>query len=64
MDEKKHLKLLLWPGNSVDINPTESLWDVLKDEILEVPITNKTQLLERLICIWFPQKKSRVYGFR
>jgi len=37
------VKLLPWPDNSPDMNPIESLWDVLKDEIHEVPITNKIQ---------------------
>ena len=31
--KKNHLKLLQRPGNSPDMNPIESLEDILKDEI-------------------------------
>ena len=57
---KNHLKLPLWPGNSPDMNPIKSSWDVLKDEIHKVPIANKTQLIERLIRVWFLSKKIKV----
>ena len=46
------------------MNPIESLWDVSKDEIHEVPITNKTQLIERLIRVWFHSEKIRPHAFR
>ena len=52
-----YIKLLLWPGNSPGMNPTESLWDILKDEIHQVPITNTILLMERLIHAWFHFKK-------
>ena len=54
-----HLKILPWPGNSPDMNPIESLWDVLKDETHEIPITDKTQLTEHLIRVWFHFKKIK-----
>lgn len=47
------VELLPWAGNSPDMNPIESLWCLLKNEIHEVPITTKTKLIERLIKVWF-----------
>ena len=57
--KKNHSTLLPWPGNSPDMNPIKSLWDILKDEIREVPITNKTQLIEHLIRVWFHSEKIK-----
>ena len=51
--QQNHIQVLKWPGNSPDMNPIENLWELLKDEIHEVPITNKVDLIERLIKVWF-----------
>jgi len=53
------IKVLKWPGNSPDMNPIESMWNQLKDEIHNVPITTKVQLIERLIQVWFHLPKIR-----
>lgn len=53
------VRVLPWAGNSPDMNPIENLWDVLKNEIHEVPITNKTKLIERLIRVWFHSAKIK-----
>ena len=61
--KKNHLKVLPWPGNSRNMNPIESLWDVLKDEIHEFSATKKTQVIERLIRTWFHSEKIKaLYG--
>ena len=57
--KKNHLKLLPWPGNSSDIDPIKSLWNILKDEIHKVSVTNKTQIIERLIRVWFHSEKIK-----
>ena len=48
-----YIKLLPWPSNLPDMNPIESLWDILKHEILEVSVSNKILFVERLIHVWF-----------
>ena len=53
------IKVLKWPRNSPDMNPIESMWNQLKDEIHNVPITTKVQLIERLIQVWFHSPKIR-----
>ena len=54
------IKVLIWPGNSPDMNHIENLWDILKHEIYSEP-TNKTlttnrELVERQIKVWFCRK--------
>lgn len=51
------VQLLPWAGNSPDMNPIESLWDILKDEIHKEPITTKQTLIQRLIQVWFHSEK-------
>lgn len=57
--EQNGVELLSWPGNSPDMNPIESLWCTLKNEIHEVPITTKERLIERLIHVWFHSDKIK-----
>lgn len=59
--QENDVTVLPWPGNSPDMNPIESLWARLKDEIHQVPITNKTQLIERLILVWFHSPNIREF---
>ena len=42
------------------MNPIKSLWDVLKDKIHKVSVTNKTQLTKRLIRVWFHSERIKV----
>lgn len=53
------IKVLPWAGNSPDMNPIEDLWNVLKNEIHQVPITTKTELIERLLHVWFHSPKIK-----
>ncbi|GFX74208.1 putative transposase like protein [Trichonephila clavipes] len=48
---EQNIPLLDWPGNSPDMNPIENVWELMKREVAEDVITNKTQLLERIIHI-------------
>lgn len=58
--KKQKIKVLDWPGNSPDLNPIENLWELLKREISKVLVTNKRQLIEKLIVEWHrnPQIKE------
>ena len=49
----QNIKILDWPGNSPDMNPIENVWELLKREMSKNPITTKTELIERLIHVWY-----------
>lgn len=47
-----NVSLLLWPGNSPDLNPIENVWEMLKREVAKDQVTNKVKLIERIIFHW------------
>ncbi|GFX40580.1 transposable element Tcb2 transposase [Trichonephila clavipes] len=49
---EQNIPLLGWPGNSPDMNPIESIWELMKREVGKDVITNKMLLLERIIHVW------------
>jgi len=55
------IKVLIWPGNSPDMNHIENFWDILKHEIYSEstnkPLTTKRELVERQIKVWFCCKR-------
>lgn len=57
--QEHRVRLLPWAGNSPDMNPIESLWCILKDEIHETSITTKQQLIQRLIRVWFHSNRIK-----
>ncbi|GFW11326.1 putative transposase like protein [Trichonephila clavipes] len=59
---EQNIPLLDWPGNSPDMNPIENIWELMKREVAKDVITNKTQLLERIIhvCNHHPQMQETV----
>ncbi|GFX94525.1 transposable element Tcb2 transposase [Trichonephila clavipes] len=48
---EQNIPLLDWSGNSPDMNPIENIWELMKREVAKDVITNKTQLLERIIHV-------------
>ncbi|GFT05598.1 putative transposase like protein [Trichonephila clavipes] len=59
---EQNIPLLDWPGNSPDMNPIGNIWELMKREVDKNVITNKTQLLERIIQVWnhHPQMQETV----
>ncbi|GFY27590.1 putative transposase like protein [Trichonephila clavipes] len=59
---EQNILLLNWPGNSPHMNPIENIWELMKREVAKDVITNKTQLLERVIHVWShpPQMQETV----
>ncbi|GFV38956.1 putative transposase like protein [Trichonephila clavipes] len=59
---EQNISLLDWPDNSPDMNPIENIWELMKREVAKDMITNKTQLLERIIhvCNHHPQIQQTV----
>ncbi|GFV51736.1 uncharacterized protein TNCV_1320921 [Trichonephila clavipes] len=59
---EQNIPLLDWPGNSPDMNLIENVWELMKREVTKDVITNKTQLLKRIIHVWnhHPQMQETV----
>ncbi|GFV06025.1 putative transposase like protein [Trichonephila clavipes] len=59
---EQNIPLLDWLGNSPDMNPIDNIWELMKREVSKDVITNKTQLLERIIhvCNYHPQMQETV----
>ncbi|GFX37755.1 transposable element Tcb2 transposase [Trichonephila clavipes] len=59
---EQNIPLLDWPGNSPDMNTIENIWELMKREVAKDVITNKTQLLGRIIhvCNHHPQMQETV----
>ncbi|GFX16626.1 uncharacterized protein TNCV_23971 [Trichonephila clavipes] len=51
-----------WPGNSLDMNPIENVWELMEREVAKDVITNEMLLLERIIYVWnhHPQMQETV----
>lgn len=45
----KKIRILDWPGNLPDMNPIESSWKLTKTEISQQVISNKRQLIVKLM---------------
>lgn len=43
-----NILLLDWHGKSLEMNPIENLWQLMKTEVTIDVINNKTQLLEKM----------------
>ena len=41
---EKEYKALDWPDNSLDLNPIENLWTILKDKVADEQLTNAKDL--------------------
>ncbi|CAG4951888.1 unnamed protein product [Parnassius apollo] len=59
---EKNIPLLDWPGNSPDMNPIEKCVGADEKRSGKDVITNKTQLLEKIIYVWnhHPQMQETV----
>ncbi|GFW17259.1 putative transposase like protein [Trichonephila clavipes] len=59
---EQNIPLLDWLGNRPDMNPIENVWELMKREVAKDVITNKMQLLNRVIHVWnhHPQMQEAV----
>lgn len=59
----KNIALLKWPGNSPDMNPIENVWELLKRKMNTEMITNRDDLIEKLIALWFHDEDLQQMSF-
>jgi len=52
--ENNNIKVLDWPSQSPDLNPTEHLWKEVKNRLQNLPskISSKKDLWEKLQDVW------------
>ncbi|GFV97659.1 uncharacterized protein TNCV_2041661 [Trichonephila clavipes] len=58
MQENK-IKVLNWPGNSPDLNPTGNLWHILKNRLAMMSYTTTEQMIKRATQVWFHDEKVK-----
>ena len=55
--ESKNITVLVWPGNSPDLNPFENLWSIIKNRLRSEDCTTKHKLVEAIIRVWYRDPK-------
>ena len=50
--KNKNISILSWPGNSLEMNPIESLWMIVKQRTAQHMPTDKVTLTEKLFNVW------------
>jgi transposase len=46
--KSKNIEVMFWPANSPDLNPIENIWNLLKNKIGKIYVTNKSELIEAI----------------
>ena len=65
ISKKKSIKVFLesniavldWPGHSLDLNPIENLWGIIKCRLRKIDCTTMRKLVEAIIEVWYHDNK-------
>jgi hypothetical protein len=53
VEERPHIQLIAWPGNSVDLNPIENIWSWMKGQLYQnTTATNMEDWKEEIKKLW------------
>ena len=47
-----NIVLVVWPGNSPDLNPIENLWAIMKQKLLGMDCSTREKLIDNIKTIW------------
>ena len=52
--ERKGITTMEWPPMSLDLNPIENIWSMMKDEVYKTKVVykNTTELWEAIVAAW------------
>ena len=56
--KSKKIQILVWSGNSPDLDSIENLWTVLKDKVSEKQPTNTKELEEAMEAFWVVESSA------
>ena len=55
--QENGIKVLEWPGNSLDLNPIEYLSNVIKNKLKLKDCTTVNKLIEAIVLVWYHDDK-------
>jgi hypothetical protein len=59
--ERPHITLIKWPGNSLDLNPIENVWSWMKDQLQGSTSRNMVEWRAEITRLWTEKMENSEY---
>ena len=50
--QNQRIELIVWPGNSPDLNPIENIWAIIKMKLREYKVDKRDLLIKTIKKLW------------